>query len=724
MKTMKIFAAFMAAFLLLMAAGCDSARQEASLGSNAQGLTLQPINSGGDFGVASVVETAGSSTVYLYGGSSRAGLLHTEFGVLTTTDGFATAPSWQAMSGVVGYGMPSPQQVNSAIITCPIGQTCGGKKAFYILSNPGRLYGCSGLSGVKDLSGCAPLAVTGMTAIDSRGIGLDQTGNSLIVGAYKTGDARAQLYSIAIAAGTATKLPCSDPAQDTYPTGGVVGEGANSYLYVWYNTAHYRYSWNGTTCTGSRIKVGAAMGWDNGVDDPANEDYYAAVGKTTGTFYFSRAEGDFYLSKKDRSCNNDSFISGGEVCDPSSSTPLNGQSCTTIGAGFSSGTLACNPATCEWNTSACVMPGMDCGNAVINPGEECDGTNLGGKTCASENGVGWTGTLSCSGTCSLVKTACVPPPSCGDGVCNGIENCTSCAGDCGTCPVGVCGDGVVNSGEECDGSVMAGATCDAVKKSVGWSGAVKCTACKLDATSCNFGWGIKNLTGACTLGGEGAAQSVNFSGGNCSAEYWPIDALKAIKVSWAASAGKAILLAVAAGNLKVNVPEGVSHQEIDDNGVWKYDLAWNSGFSAGAEGTKYSAVEKVFPIIAFGCKEGSIRLRMNGTPVAAINVDDGSPGRLPAGYGAEVNVLTGTVTNGPYKLDSIPAGDGGVEPDGGITLPPDANVGSDAGVNPPGGGGGGGEGCSCSVPPAEGGFSASFLAALVGLTVLVRRRRN
>lgn len=720
MKTMKIFAAFVAVFLLLLAAGCDSTRQGASLGSNAQGLALQTINSGGDFEVASVVETPGSSTIHLYGGSNRAALGYRQYGVITTTDGFATAPSWQPFNGIAGYG---PSQDNNAIITCPAGKTCGGKKVFYIIDNPGRLYACSGLSGVKDLSGCAPLAVTGMTSFDSRGIGLDQTGDSLIVGAYKAGDTVAQLYSINIAAGAATKLPCSDSTQDTYPTGGVVGEGANRYLYVWHNSAHHRFAWNGTTCTGSRLKVGAGMGWDNGVDNPADDDYYAAVGKTTGTFYFSRAGGDFFISKKDASCN-DSFISGGEMCDPSSSTPLNGQSCTTIGAGFSSGTLACNPATCEWNTSACVMPGMDCGNAVINPGEECDGTNLGGKTCASENGVGWTGTLSCSGTCSLVKTACVPPPSCGDGVCNGIENCTSCAGDCGTCPVGVCGDGVVNSGEECDGSVMAGATCDAVKKSVGWSGAVKCTACKLDATSCNFGWGIKNLTGACTLGGEGAAQSVNFSGGNCSAEYWPIEAVKAIKVSWAASAGKAILIAVAAGDLKVNMPEeGVSHQEIDDNGVWKYGLEWSSGFSASAEGTKYFQLHKGGAIHVFGCTEGAIRLRMKGVPVAVINVD-GSPGRLPAGYGAEVNALTGAVTKGPYKLDSIPAGDGGVDVDGGILPPSDASVGNDAGTNPPGGGGGDGGGCSCAVPPAQGGLGAGFLVALVGLTVLVRRRRN
>lgn len=40
-----------------------------------------------------------------------------------------------------------------------------------------------------------------------------------------------------------------------------------------------------------------------------------------------------------------------------------------------------------------------------------------------------------------------PPPSCGDGKCDGSETCQTCALDCGTCPG--CGDGKCQEGESC-----------------------------------------------------------------------------------------------------------------------------------------------------------------------------------------------------------------------------------------------------------------------------------
>jgi hypothetical protein len=39
------------------------------------------------------------------------------------------------------------------------------------------------------------------------------------------------------------------------------------------------------------------------------------------------------------------------------------------------------------------------------------------------------------------------PAACGDGSCNGSENCASCAADCGACPS--CGDGSCNGTESC-----------------------------------------------------------------------------------------------------------------------------------------------------------------------------------------------------------------------------------------------------------------------------------
>jgi cysteine-rich repeat protein len=49
-----------------------------------------------------------------------------------------------------------------------------------------------------------------------------------------------------------------------------------------------------------------------------------------------------------------------------------------------------------------------CGNGIIDSGEECDGSQLGGETCASVMGAGYTGTLSCS-SCTLITTNCVSP---------------------------------------------------------------------------------------------------------------------------------------------------------------------------------------------------------------------------------------------------------------------------------------------------------------------------
>jgi hypothetical protein len=47
-----------------------------------------------------------------------------------------------------------------------------------------------------------------------------------------------------------------------------------------------------------------------------------------------------------------------------------------------------------------------CGNGVIESGEQCDGTNLGGNTCPA----GTSGTVTCSSSCQLNTTQCVSNP--------------------------------------------------------------------------------------------------------------------------------------------------------------------------------------------------------------------------------------------------------------------------------------------------------------------------
>jgi len=102
--------------------------------------------------------------------------------------------------------------------------------------------------------------------------------------------------------------------------------------------------------------------------------------------------------------------------------------------------------------SATIVIDLTCGNGVLDPGEECDGANLGGATCGGCTGQPSCNTgcridfLSCSdGVCQEGETCdgcpqdCVHPaaPSltvcCGDGVCNGGETGANCARDCGSC---------------------------------------------------------------------------------------------------------------------------------------------------------------------------------------------------------------------------------------------------------------------------------------------------
>ncbi len=85
-------------------------------------------------------------------------------------------------------------------------------------------------------------------------------------------------------------------------------------------------------------------------------------------------------------------------------------------------------------------PPATCGNGVIDPGESCDGANLGGATCQS---LGFTGgTLACSSSCAYNTSGCTQacvPVSKGrcncDGKCTTKErNYVNSGGVCGDCP--------------------------------------------------------------------------------------------------------------------------------------------------------------------------------------------------------------------------------------------------------------------------------------------------
>lgn len=91
------------------------------------------------------------------------------------------------------------------------------------------------------------------------------------------------------------------------------------------------------------------------------------------------------------------LIDPGEDCD---GAELGGATC--VSEGFESGTLGCN-ADCSFSISDCEISDL-CGNGVIDGNEECDGANLGGSSCAGEGFA--CGGLACWANCSFNVNGC------------------------------------------------------------------------------------------------------------------------------------------------------------------------------------------------------------------------------------------------------------------------------------------------------------------------------
>lgn len=156
-----------------------------------------------------------------------------------------------------------------------------------------------------------------------------------------------------------------------------------------------------------------------------------------------------------------------------------------------------------------------CGNGRIDPGEQCDQTDLGGATCADPL-PGSTGTLTCSLDCTFDTSGCTETGRCGDGVQDFGEACDcgldplhlpmgcsapngaadgECRDDCTRNPR--CGDGRVDPGEACDdGNLLpgdgCGPTCQIETECVGPTVWEECDPLAPDAC-CPDGWGEELL---------------------------------------------------------------------------------------------------------------------------------------------------------------------------------------------------------------------------------------
>ncbi|MBN2723439.1 MAG: hypothetical protein JXR95_05145 [Deltaproteobacteria bacterium] len=129
--------------------------------------------------------------------------------------------------------------------------------------------------------------------------------------------------------------------------------------------------------------------------------------KVKTLFFFAAMSGVALISAAcddDSSSNNNNGTCGngtldpGEDCDgdiiPETAT------CAILVSG-TDGTVSCT-AECTIDTSACTEP--ECGNGIMEAGEECDQDDFGGNTCEDEGFGG--GTLGCTTDCQLVTTEC------------------------------------------------------------------------------------------------------------------------------------------------------------------------------------------------------------------------------------------------------------------------------------------------------------------------------
>jgi hypothetical protein len=187
----------------------------------------------------------------------------------------------------------------------------------------------------------------------------------------------------------------------------------------------------------------------------------------------------------------------GTVCPPNTQCDTANHRCVTGAeemacAGHSGGdacTLSGAPGTCRGG--ACIP--HFCGDGVRNDTESCDGTDLGGETCASLGFYGQTTGLACTPSCIFETSGCE----------------------------GFCGDGMVNGQESCDGAPPEGKTC----LDFGFDrGLLGCTAlCGPDFSGCDsVGWkGDPSHTGQFLSSVWGSAANDVFAvGGGGAIVHW------------------------------------------------------------------------------------------------------------------------------------------------------------------------------------------------------------
>jgi hypothetical protein len=146
-------------------------------------------------------------------------------------------------------------------------------------------------------------------------------------------------------------------------------------------------------------------------------------------------------------------VQPGEECD---GADLGGASCTSLG--FLGGVLGCDPE-CRFDVGGCRR--AICGNGAVEPDESCDPGGIDGAppafgdaTCETLGFPG-PGTLTCTLDCLAIITV----PHCRASVTDTCTRDDDCAAGDGCAPgCSQCGNGFLDAGEECDEGVSNGST--------------------------------------------------------------------------------------------------------------------------------------------------------------------------------------------------------------------------------------------------------------------------
>jgi len=149
----------------------------------------------------------------------------------------------------------------------------------------------------------------------------------------------------------------------------------------------------------------------------------------------------------------DGFVDPGEQCDGSQMTAT---TCEELGYYEQEGILTCK-SDCTFNLAVCTGGRCGDGSIQVGEGEKCDGENLDDMTCETQ-GLGG-GTLTCKDTCRFDVTRCELSAECGDDVAaSPFEPCDGTDLDDQTCATQGFYRGGLTCNTECTGFDTSGCT--------------------------------------------------------------------------------------------------------------------------------------------------------------------------------------------------------------------------------------------------------------------------